>query len=190
MQEVNQIIDVKGLKIYAIYKYDDYLEKLLFQFKEANDIALAAIFVKHLKKSLEHKYRKYTWVFMPSNHNKIKERGFYPLKELFKDFKINEVELLYKNSEYKQSAQPLNKRGMVKNIIALKDHPTIHTKILLVDDVCTSGESLKAAYELLSSIYEVEIMVVAIHELNLKKDNKCENSMNIWEMFKKMFTRG
>ncbi len=168
MKLFQKTITIQNIKIYGIYIYDDYLEKLFFQYKEARDIALSEIFMERFKDKIQQKYRKHTWVFMPSSQEKYQERGFYPLEEIFKNYKVKKASILYKKYDYKQSKQGLEARKRVKDIIKVKEHEKIKTKILLVDDVCTSGESIKIAYQLLKDQgYQVDVLVIAIHQMHM-----------------------
>lgn len=163
---------VNGLKVYAIYIYDDYLEKMLFQYKEAKDIALSDLFFMPHIQMIKHQYRNHTIVFMPSSVEKTKERGFHSLQLLLKNIKLKKMDILYKNQDYKQSKQHSHQRLYIHNVIAMKEHVSIKGKILLVDDVCTSGESLKAAYTLLHQKYQdITILVLAIHQAHVKGEN-------------------
>lgn len=166
---------VNGMKINAIYIYDDYLEKMLFQYKEAKDIALSDLFFMPHLQQIKRKYRKYTIVFMPSSLEKTKERGFNSLELLLAKLELKKMDILYKKQDYKQSKQHSDDRKYIHNVIAMKEHVPIKGKILLVDDVCTSGESLKAAYTLLKQKYQdITILTLAIHQAHVggMKDEK------------------
>ena len=84
---------VKGL---ALYDYDSIFKSLLLQYKECYDEALQDVFLYHLNTYLSIKYHGYTMVFMPSSENKIKDRGFNHLEQIFKDVKLEKVNCLHK----------------------------------------------------------------------------------------------
>lgn len=160
-----QSYTIDTLLLDSIYMYNDFLESLLFQFKEGRDIALKDVFLNGLNAKFTKKYFDYTIVFMPSSKQKSKERGFFALEELFAQIKLPKLMLFEKSKDIKQSTQVFRKRKDIKKYIILrKDVELPNTKILLVDDVCTSGSTLKSAYDLISHhTYEVRALVIGVH---------------------------
>ena len=147
---------VKGL---ALYDYDSIFKSLLLQYKECYDEALQDVFLYHLNTYLSIKYHGYTMVFMPSSENKIKDRGFNHLEQIFKDVKLEKVNCLHKMVDADQKY--LTKKEREK--ISLTIDKTIHNeKILLVDDMCTTGSTLKAAIKLFPD-KKLKILVLAIN---------------------------
>jgi predicted amidophosphoribosyltransferase len=67
--------------------------------------------------------------------------------------------------DVKQSLKSALDRRLIANAIKLKDPiARDHPHILLVDDVCTTGSSLKACHDLLKNEETtVSIMVLALH---------------------------
>lgn len=162
-------IQVGELSIFSLYAYDDYLEDLLFTYKENRDIALAPIFIYPFLKELHKKYRGYTVVFAPSSVEKTKDRGFHSLRKLFDSLRLDKKELFTKNSNYKQSDQSYDNRINVKNVIVRNQEAIPNTPILLVDDVCTSGNTLKVMKELLANhIHPIACLTISIHQELIK----------------------
>lgn len=161
---------IDGLHIEALYVYDDFLENLLFQFKEGRDVALKEIFLfKHLKR-INWKYRNYVGVYIPSSSVKNKERGFIALELLYENLKIEKRYLLRKNSDYKQSIQTFPKRKMIEDVLEIVDGFDVEGKrVLLLDDMCTSGSSLLAARKLLENANEVKALVIGVNRKLYKK---------------------
>lgn len=160
-----QSFKIDTLILDAIYVYNDFLESLFFQLKEGRDIALQDIFLRNMNNELIKKYRGFTLVFMPSSNQKTKERGFFALEAMFKQIHLPKISLFEKNKDIKQSIQTYTKRKEISKHIVLKEGAVLPcTKILLVDDVCTSGSTLKSAYDLISHhTYEVRALVISVH---------------------------
>lgn len=150
--EVHQkLYHIGSLTIYAYYLYNDELETIIYQYKEGRDVALAPIFFMKAKQILIDKYRHYTLVPMPSNQSKIKERGFHHLLKMLEDIPLPICNCLTKNKEYKQSLRRGSNRQDIGEVLALDETVEIaKTPLLLIDDVVTSGATLKAAYDLLA----------------------------------------
>lgn len=164
-EKLNHWYTKDGLHIKALYLYNDFMESLLFQFKEGRDVALKDVFFREYTKEIFDKFKGYTIVYMPSSEVKCKERGFFPLELMLANVELKKCELLRKSKDIKQSMQTYEKRANIKNVIKLKDKVQIpQTNLLLVDDVCTSGNTLKCAFNLLKEHkYEVKALVLSIH---------------------------
>lgn len=167
MKVIKQEILVNEVLIDSYYVYDEAMEKLLFQFKEGRDVALKIIFKDFVKYVLK-KYRGYQLVILPSSEHKIRERGFIPLVEIFEGIPL--INAFYKKRNYKQSQQKEGFRHLVKDVIALKDEYDFkNKKVLLIDDVCTSGESMKACVDLLHKQQAiVKCAVISMHQQHVK----------------------
>lgn len=154
-----------GVKLHILYVYNTFMESLLFQYKEGNDIALQEIFFHDVVKELETKFRDYTIVFPPSSLEKNRERGFHCLESMLQNCCLHKISPFKKIGEYKQSSQPFNKRGNVeKHIRFIGINEKCKKRLLIVDDVCTSGHTLRVMIQLLKSHYEyVEALVLTIH---------------------------
>ena len=157
-------VNVKGMVLYALYIYDDYLEDLMFTFKENKDIALYPIFLKPYVKMLKKKYRKETIIFAPSSTHKEKERGFQSLPLLFQEVKLPTKQLFEKKIEYKQSSQSFHKRKDIRKVIQLRKGVEIPKRMVLVDDMCTSGETLQSMYDLVKDKGKVKVFTIAINK--------------------------
>lgn len=164
--KLNQWYSWQNHSIKALYTYNDFMESLLFQFKEGRDVALQRIFFKDFEKEIFDSFKEYTIIYMPSSNAKCKERGFFPLALMLQEIPLDKRMLFKKSRNMKQSSQSLKKRADIHNVIKFIDNVEIpQGKLLLVDDVCTSGNTLKCAFNLLKEHkYEVKALVLSIHQ--------------------------
>ncbi len=168
---INKSAKFEKLKITMLYEYNDFMESMIFQFKEGRDIALKEVFFHEFIRNINDKFRHYTVILMPSSKEKMMERGFLPLKEMLSECTIPIIEPFYKINNHKQSLQSLEDRKLISQVMYRNEAINIpKTPLLLVDDVCTSGSTIFSAYhKLLPHTYNVEALVLAVHPLFVEK---------------------
>ncbi|MGN1343517.1 MAG: ComF family protein [Traorella sp.] len=158
----DRIYSYKNLRIQAFYIYNDFLESLLFQYKEGRDIALKDIFLWKNKDKMNELFRQTTCVIMPSSIEKIQERGFHHLKEMLSICDIQIQECFIKNKNIKQSSQRAKNREKIHEIIELQTPP--NKPYYLFDDVITSGNTLLSASEKIASENEIiQVIALSVH---------------------------
>ena len=163
--KLNRYYDVNGLNVFAFYRYNKVLEKWMYQFKENKDETLGKCFIYNLKTRIEREYRGYVLVMVPSSIEKTLERGFHALSTLFSSINLERRDCLIKDN-IKQSKLNRFERYEIKESIHCVDSTIrLCPKILLVDDVCTTGSSLRACYDLIKTdLNIVKICVVGLNE--------------------------
>lgn len=137
---------IKGILMHVLYEYDEFLERLFFQYKEQRDIVLKEVFLdshKYLSKTFKH----YCVCSLCSSDAKRMERGFEPVVNIYATLGVFVHSPFYKKENVKQSSKSRLERAHIKDVLALKEMYPLpkKKKILLVDDVCTTGNTLYAA---------------------------------------------
>lgn len=161
---------VKDMDVFAFYLYNRFLEGILFQYKEGRDSALKDVFFYEIKTIIEQKYKGYTLVLMPSSPQKTNERGFYAMEEMTRQIHLPKCMPFMKTANMKQSTMRYAQRNLIEEKMVLD--PTVplpQGKLLLIDDVMTSGSTMHRAYTLLKQ-HKIKICVLGFHELLLEQE--------------------
>ncbi len=164
------LCNIKGT---AIYEYDETLKELIYKYKGCYDYELKDIFLYRYINYLRIMYRGFYVVPAPSYHIDNLKRGFNHVEEIFKGLKLKMLPVLSKNVPHKQSSKSSKKRLNVHNVISIDKNINLKDKkILLVDDIFTTGSTLMTCIELLKGqgAKHIEILVIA----KTKKKEKYE----------------
>lgn len=147
----------------AIYHYSDFIKQLILKVKAKGDLELAKCFLSPIKEYIQNKYNNYTLIPVPSSLKQNLQRGYNHVVEIFKVLNLPFEQLLSKKGNYKQSNQiKLLRHKISENIEIEKSKIVPKKRYLLVDDIITSGETLKACIEQLKSCGAKNIKVLVI----------------------------
>ena len=148
----------------SIYEYTDTLKELIYKYKGCSDYELKDVFLYRYLHYLRLKYHGNYIVYVPSYHIDDEKRGFNHVKEIFKNIKLKELNVLMKISPHKQSSQTFKNRRTINNVIKIDEKVSLKgKKILLVDDIMTTGSTLLTSIELLKKqgAKKIEVLVIA-----------------------------
>ena len=150
--------------------YKKPLSTYLIQYKETLDYELKDIFFNYYCLYIKLKYFSYHIVLVPSSESKIKKRGFNHLKCMCDQFNLPYLDVLYKDDTLDQKKKNINQRKNVSKYIHIKNGELIKDKkILIIDDVFTTGNSIKASINLIKPYKPKKIKILV-----LCKDVKCK----------------
>ena len=160
--------DVDGVSAVSIYDYDDRIQSLLYQFKGCYDYELKDVFLGRYNRELSIRYKNYIIVPIPSYVEDDEEREFNHVVEIFKSLKLQMLFLLKKTARVKQATSTSSQRKNINKHIELIDKPDLsNKKILIVDDVYTTGSTMKAAISLIRQLNPKKIRVLVISKTKL-----------------------
>lgn len=155
-----EIEDIPGL---SIYEYDDNIKALLYQFKGCYDIELAPIFLNRYKRELNLMYKNYVMIPAPSYKEEDEQRGFNHVVEIFKDINLPTLNVIEKTSKFKQAKNKRVKRKDIGKYFHLNEPEKIaNQNVLIVDDVCTTGSTLRAIIHLVKSAKPKKIKILVM----------------------------
>lgn len=143
-------VKFNGIKLFCLYSYEGYFKELLYQFKGCFDFALKDVFLDRMMIELKLRYHDYIIVPVPSWIDDDKVRGFNHIVEISKSLGLPIYQVLYKEYQYKQSDHQFEKKNEITKCLKINNrHKLKNMKILIIDDVITSGNTLNTAITLL-----------------------------------------
>lgn len=126
----------------AVFTYNTAMEDFFSRYKFMGDYRLHHVFNKYFKTE-----RGYTIVPIPVSKQRFQERGFNQVIALLHSLPFSS--LLEKEEGPTQNTRTRNERLKNKNTFTLKARVKVPDKILLVDDVYTTGRTLQHAIAVL-----------------------------------------
>ena len=152
------------LKNTALYAYDDAGRKFMELFKFVGDTRVTALVIKELRRELLGYQKKgYVLCPLPSSEASLKKREFETIPFLLKQCYVPTVSLLeHIGKGKKQSEKTRQERLQLKQPFRVKEGVVIPKKVLLVDDVYTTGATLHLAAKVLikMGVEEVESLTL------------------------------
>ena len=158
----------------SIYDYDDHIKKLLYTFKGCYDIELKDVFLCRYIPYLKTKYRGYVVVPAPSSKIDDEKRGFNHVVEIYKSLGLPILNVLEKNTVDKQSSKSKKKRLNIERIIEGKNIEILNgKKVLIVDDIYTTGATMFKCIEIVKEAHPKDIKVLVVAKtIDLDKRRK------------------
>ena len=160
----------------AIFDYDENIQSFLYQLKGCHDFELSTIFLERYKKELRLMYNDYVLIPAPSSKEDDEEREFNHVIEIFNKTGLYILPCIRKTIKYKQSDHSAKDRQNIEKILEIEEKARIkNKKILLVDDVLTTGSTLKAMIRLVRKFEPKKIKILVMSKTRFKQQWKIEN---------------
>nr|WP_263324837.1 ComF family protein [Neobacillus sp. Marseille-Q6967] len=133
----------------SIFLYNDFFKEVLAKFKFRGDYLLVKYFANNLKETLQ-KINSDCIVPIPLSNERLYERGFNQAEALILEAGYKPVSLLTRLHAEKQSKKSRTERIHISQVFQLDSHQDVEGKsILIVDDIYTTGSTLRHAAKLL-----------------------------------------
>ncbi len=169
---------INGIKALAIYTYNEEIKKLIFVFKGCGDYELKDVFISPFINEIKVRYKSFIIIPIPSSKESDINRGFNHVIEIFKGLNLTILkDSIVKIKNEKQSDKNYFERQKVKDLFKVNNLSEIKNKnILIVDDICTTGASLKSMVKLIKPFQpkKIEILVIAKREFSKEELSKLE----------------
>lgn len=146
------------------------MQEVLYQFKGCGDYELYSVFLEYYLPYLNYKFKGYEIIPAPSSKKNDEERGFNHVEEIFKNMHLKINKCIHKTKQVKQADLTTKQREKIGNYLVIDDVDLRHKKILLVDDVYTTGSTIKSMIELVREKGAKKIKVLLVSKtIDLEK---------------------
>lgn len=154
---VLQSFSSQNVDILYLYNYDEVIKENLYKLKGCFDIELAPTFLDYYRFYLRIKFFGYVIIPAPSSRESDTERGFNHVVEIFKVLGLPILECIHKSQNMKQSDLTAEERVKISDILFIDDVDLTKKKILIVDDVYTTGSTFNTMIQLVKSKHPKKI---------------------------------
>ena len=161
----------------SIYDYNETIKKLIYTYKGCYDYELKDVFLDRYKDYLRKLYFGYFVVPVPSSEVDDLKRGFNHVDEIFKTLYLPMLYVLKKVNREKQSSKTKKDRLNIQSTLEGVDISKVkNKKILLVDDIYTTGSTIARSIELLKTGHPKKISVLVVAKtIDIDKRNESDN---------------
>lgn len=142
----------------SLYHYNGAMKTFLHRYKFLQDVALSEVFAADINRSI-HKPGGII-VPIPMHHQKLKERTFPQVERLLDAAGIRHQQFLIK-SDAVQGTKTKIERMAVKNLFQWNEK-AVPEKVLLVDDLYTTGTTLRQAAKVMKDAGAKEVRLLAL----------------------------
>lgn len=170
IKEVNSIDYIEEVPVYSCAYYSYAIKELIFNLKYKSDFNSGKILADLVAKKIKDENMLFEYiVYIPSSKKRLKEKGFnqceFLAKEISKELKVTYLDVISKSNHVKEQ-KILSKTDREKNIkgaFTVKDKKMLQNKkVLLIDDVITTGFTIEECVRELKKIEGIDISVIVI----------------------------
>ena len=145
----------------SIFTYNQAMKEYFSQYKFQGDYALRFVFAKAAKKAVK-MFREHTIVPIPVSVEKFQVRGFNQVQGILDAGKVAYSNILEKKDTLAQSSKTREERLQTQQVFKIKIEVDLPDKILLVDDIYTTGKTLQLAKQILLEAGVKEVLTFSI----------------------------
>ena len=164
----------------SLYEYSEFIKKQIYLFKGCFDYEMKDIFLNLFIKELKIYFKGYKIIPIPSYKKDDEIRGFNHVLEVFKQTDLDVYPIIKKTEHFKQAEKSAKERQSIHKYLKLNSEKQLTTdKILLVDDIYTTGATMKAAIKLLEKLNPKDLKVLVLAKTKDKDDKKSNTKQSL-----------
>ena len=108
-------------------------------------------------------YKGYKIIPVPSYKEDDDRRGFNHVKEVCKFMNLEMLSIVEKTSHFKQAEHGAKKRKEIRKHLKLNSQESLaKTRVLIIDDIYTTGSTIRATINLVEKLNPKEIRVIVL----------------------------
>lgn len=134
---------------------------------------MKAVFLNLFFKEIGTLFKGYKMIPIPSYEEDDKIRGFNHVIEAFESLGLKMLKILEKTAHHKQATKGAKNRKEIIKYLSIKEPVNLtKEKVLLVDDIYTTGSTMKTALNLVEKLHPKEIRILVLAKTKPKSDDK------------------
>ena len=145
----------------AIFTYNQAMKDFFNRYKFDGDYILRKVFAMILNENLK-KYKDYHFILIPLSPDRYAKRGFNQVAGLIEAAGLSHLDVLGKREEKASSSKNRSERLATELPFFIKNGVTIPKKILLIDDIYTTGATVNRVKKLLESAGAEEVSTFSL----------------------------
>lgn len=167
---INKKEYINGIEVRYLYDYNEFLKKNIYLLKGCYDIELKDMFLDRWKYILRLIYKGYLLVPVPSYFESDNKRGFNHVEEIFSSLKLISNKCLKKTKDIKQANLSKKQREKIDKVLIIENGEILKgKKVLIVDDIYTTGSTLNACINLVRKYYPKVLKCLILCKKTSKK---------------------
>ena len=132
----------------AVFTYNEAMKDYFHRYKFDGDYLLRKVFTKVLYQKFQ-KYKVYQLVLIPLSKERLQQRGFNQVEGLIEGTGLSYYDIIDKKEVKASSSMKRADRLQVENPFVIKEGVEIPDKILLFDDIYTTGATINRIKKML-----------------------------------------
>ena len=164
----------------SLYEYSEFIKKQIYVYKGCFDYEMKDIFLNLFIKEIKLYFHEYKIVPAPSYIKDDEARGFNHVVEVFKQTGLEILTIVEKTEHFKQSEKSAKERQNVHKRLRLTSDASLRKqKILIVDDIYTTGATMRSMIKLIESLHPKDIKVLVLAKTKDIKNKKSNTKQSL-----------